>query len=225
MGNSHWKCSVLPVCPISLFGSLFPVGRHRVSLGEVTCTQMKHENTDKSTQPCPVKHILIGKCWDVHSTTAERERGADKPNGGQLNKWMSRGGRCAKTSLSSQQESEIDISCLCKAWISTVFWAWKVCLPVIFQFLVSYGNWDFLFLYLLQHFLPRQFLNVRSVHVLCEGNVSEWWERIIAIYSLENTTASLLSLPVLSQDVECVTEWMCQEKGEGVVKFFASLGG
>lgn len=135
------------------------------------------------------------------------------------------GGRCAKTSLSSQQESEIDISCLCKAWISTVFWAWKVCLPVMFQFLVSYGNWDFLFLYLLQHFLPRQFLNVRSVHVLCEGNVSEWWERIIAIYSLENTTASLLSLPVLSQDVECVTEWMCQEKGEGVVKFFASLGG
>lgn len=92
MGNSHWKCSVLPVCPISLFGSLFPVGRYRVSLGEVTCTQMKHENTDKSTQPCPVKHILIGKCWDVHSTIAERERGADKPNGGQLNKWMSRGG-------------------------------------------------------------------------------------------------------------------------------------
>lgn len=134
-------------------------------------------------------------------------------------------GRCAKTSLSSQQESEIDISCLCKAWISTVFWAWKVCLPVMFQFLVSYGNWDFLFLYLLQQFLPRQFLNVRSVHVLCEGNASEWWERIIAIYSLENTTASLLSLPVLSQDVECVTEWMCQEKGEGVVKFFASLGG
>lgn len=156
MGNSHWKCSVLPVCPISLFGSLFPVGRHRVSLGEVTCTQMKHENTDKSTQPCPVKHILIGKCWDVHSTIAERERGADKPNGGQLNKWMSRGGgRCAKTSLSSQQESEIDISCLCKAWISTVFWAWKVCLPVMFQFLVSYGNWDFLFLYLLQHFFTQ----------------------------------------------------------------------
>lgn len=94
-----------------------------------------------------------------------------------------------------------------------------------FSFWFPYGNWDFLFLYLLQHFLPRQFLNVRSVHVLCEGNVSEWWERIIAIYSLENTTASLLSLPVLSQDVECATEWMCQEKGEGVVKFFASLGG
>lgn len=170
--------------------------------------------TQTRTQQRPVNHTFIRYCCDAHSTAEERERGAGENRWRQTEQvndqgenWK-RGNDGAKMPQRSSRNHRLIfpvcvpgaeglIVCL---WYSPLysFLTWWLGLPI-------------------PHLLQQTILlNGHSVHVLREGNGSQWWEMMIAIYR----ALKIPQLPLLCQSLarcwEFVTDWISlKKKGRG----------